>query len=164
MAESAHNPHPPYFVSPDPALLDLSLIHTFLTTSYWSPGIPRATVEKAVANSLPFGVYDPSSPRSPSDPRPSQVGFARVISDRATFAYLADVFILPAHRNRGLSKLLMQSIIAHPDLQNLRRFSLITRDAHTLYTQFGFTPLNHPDRHMERVAQSQSADRHASQG
>jgi GNAT superfamily N-acetyltransferase len=130
---------PPFTISTDPARVDLDLVTRFLATSYWAPGISRPVVERAVRGSLSFGIYE--------DTR--QVGFARVITDAATFAYLADVFVLESHRGRGLAKWLMKTILAHPDLQGLRRFALATRDAHGLYAQFGFTPLGHPDRHME---------------
>ncbi len=129
-----------YLISCDRALLNIPLIHEYLTTSYWSSGIPRAVVERAIEHSLCFGVYCDSR----------QVGFARVITDQATFAYLADVFILEPHRGQGLSKRLMTDISAHPSLQGLRRFVLATRDAHGLYAQFGFTPLADPSRLMER--------------
>jgi len=128
-----------YEVSSDPARLDLDVIHGFLRRSYWSPGIPREVVERALRNSLGFGAYH----------RGAQVGFARVITDRATFAYVADVFVLEEHRGRGVSKLLMQAVMAHPELQGLRRWSLATRDAHGLYRQFGFAPVAQPERHME---------------
>lgn len=128
-----------YAVSTDPRRLDIDVIHGFLVQSYWSPGVPRAVVERAIAHSLCFGVYHHTA----------QVGFARVITDRATFAYLADLFILEAHRDIGLSKRLMQRIRAHPDLQGLRRFMLATRDAHGLYHRFGFRELAHPARLME---------------
>jgi GNAT superfamily N-acetyltransferase len=128
-----------FLISTDPALLDVQAIHAYLTRSYWAPGIPIEVVERAIQGAICFGVYD--------DGR--QIGFARVITDRATFAYLADVYILEAHQGRGLGKWLMRVIMAHPDLQGLRRFSLATRDAHGLYAQFGFTPLRAPDRHME---------------
>lgn len=139
------------FVSDDRALLDFDVIHGFLSTCYWSPGIPRLLVEKAAAHSLTFGVYDPVRPRGAGDPRPSQVGYARMVTDRATYAYLADVFILDSHRGRGLSKQLMGHIMAHPDMRGLRRMMLMTRDAHGLYTQFGFAALAAPDRAMEKV-------------
>ena len=126
-------------VSTDAARLDMEVIHGFLSRSYWSAGIPRETLERAIRNSLCFGVYL----------NEAQMGFARVITDRATFAYFADVFILETHRGRGLSKLLMEAIMAHPDLQGLRRFSLSTRDAHGLYRQFGFESPRMPDRLME---------------
>ena len=128
-----------YVVSADPALLDLEVIHGFISQSYWAKDMPRALAERMIRNSLCFGVYHHGA----------QVGFARVISDYTTFAYLADVFILPEHRGRGLSKALMSAILAHPDLQGLRRWMLVTLDAHGLYEQFGFTPVAHPERHME---------------
>jgi len=130
-----------YEVSADATRLNLDVIHGYLTQSYWSPGISHQVVERAVANSLCFGVYAGDG---------SQVGFARLITDRATYAYLADVFVLEAHRGRGLSKLLMEAIVAHPELQNLRRWTLATRDAHQLYARYGFTPVAKPDRLMER--------------
>ena len=128
-----------YEFSTDNQRLDIDTICGFLTRSYWSPGIPRAVVERAIAGSMPFGVYRLSE----------QVGFARVVTDKATFAYLADVFIVEAHRGRGLSKRLMAFVMAHPDLQGLRRFMLATKDAHGLYAQFGFTATANPARIME---------------
>ena len=120
--------------------LHLDVIHGYLAReSYWASGIPRATVEKSVRNSLCFGLFH----------RKAQIGFARVISDCATFAYLADVFVLPEYRGRGLAKWLMQCIITHPELRGLRRWLLVTRDAHGLYQKSGFTPLAHPERLME---------------
>lgn len=129
-----------YDISTDTARFDFEAIHACLTQSYWSPGIPRTTVERAAANSLCFGVFHAGK----------QVGFARMITDRATFAYLADVYVLEAHRGKGVSKKLMAFIMAHPDLQGLRRMMLATRDAHGLYTQFGFTPLKTPGNMMEK--------------
>ncbi len=129
-----------YDISTDPARFDLDAIHAYLTESYWSPGIPRETVARAIANSLCFGVFHHGR----------QVGFARMITDRATFAYLADVYLLEAHRGKGLAKRLMAAIMAHPDLQGLRRMMLATRDAHALYARFGFTPVKLPDRLMEK--------------
>jgi N-acetylglutamate synthase-like GNAT family acetyltransferase len=120
-----------FLISTDRSKLDVDVIHGFLTRSYWAEGIPRATVERSIENSLCFGVYDNSS----------QIGFARVISDFATYAYVADVFILEPYRERGLGKELMASIMAHPELQGLRRWSLGTRDAQGLYAQFGFKPV-----------------------
>jgi len=128
-----------YVITTDAQRFDVAAIHAYLTRSYWSPGIPRATVERAMANSLCFGVLKGKE----------QVGFARVVTDRATFAYLADVFILEPHRGQGMSKALMRAIQSHPDLQRLRRFLLVTRDAHDLYRQFGFTQLANPARVME---------------
>ncbi len=129
-----------FTVSTDPARLDLDLIHGYLTRSYWAAGIPREIVERSVRQSLNFGVYEGTR----------QVGFARVVTDLATFAYLADVFVLEDYRGRGLSKWLMQTLLAHPDLQDVRRWHLVTRDAQGLYARFGFAepPLG---RHMERV-------------
>lgn len=148
-----------FLISTDPALIDLDVVHTFLASSYWSPGIPRETVERATRNCLAFGVYETRE----SSPRPPQVGFARVITDKATFAYLSDVFILESHRGRGLSKWLVQTILAHPDLRGLRRFCLLTKDAHGLYRQFGFGPINDPSTYMEiidRDIYSRSAPHH----
>jgi len=130
----------PYELSTDPARLDLDAVHAYLTRSYWSPGIPRDVVDRAAANSLCFGIYHAGE---------GQVGFARVVTDRATFAYLCDVYVLEAHRGQGLSKWMMTSIVEHPELQGLRRFMLGTRDAHGLYEQYGFTPLANPARMME---------------
>jgi len=129
-----------YDTSADKRRLDVATIHEYLTQSYWSPGVPRAIVERAIEGSLCFGVFREGK----------QVGFARVVTDKATFAYLADVFILEPHRGKGLSKRLMEFIFAHPDLQGLRRFMLATKDAHSLYRQFGFTDLSDPARFMER--------------
>jgi GNAT superfamily N-acetyltransferase len=130
---------PPYSISTDPARLDLPMITEYLANSYWAEGIPLEVVERAVKGSLSFGVYDNAR----------QVGFARVVTDAATFAYLADVFVLESHRGRGLARWLMEVIMSHPDLQGLRRFTLATRDAHGLYEKFGFTPLVRPEGHME---------------
>ena len=126
-------------VSTDPALLDVAVIHGFLTTSYWSPGVPEAIVRRSIEHSLPFGLYDGKK----------QIGFARVISDYTTFAYLADVFVLDAWRGKKLAVWLMECVMSHPDLQKMRRWSLATRDAFGLYAKFGFAPLKHPDRFME---------------
>jgi GNAT superfamily N-acetyltransferase len=123
----------------DKQRLDIDAIHAFLVQSYWSPGIPRAVVERAIANSLCFAVFH----------NDKQVGFARVITDQATFAYLADVYILPEHRGQGLSKRLVEQVIQHPQLQGLRRMMLATLDAHGLYAKYGFKPLAAPERVME---------------
>jgi GNAT superfamily N-acetyltransferase len=131
-----------FVVSTDPARIDLAVVHGYLSESYWARGIPLGLVKKSIENSLCFGVYDEGSG--------AQVGFARVISDYATFAYLADVFILEEYRGRGLSKWLMQCILDHPDLQLPRSFYLATRDAHGLYSQFGFAPVESPERYMVR--------------
>lgn len=132
-----------YTISTDPTRLDRALVHRWLAEkSYWAEGIPRDVVEKAIAGSLNFGIYHEAE---------GQVGFARVITDRATFAYLADVFVLEAHRGQGLSKRLMATILAHPELQGLRRWLLATRDAQGLYEQFGFTLPKVANRLMERT-------------
>jgi N-acetylglutamate synthase-like GNAT family acetyltransferase len=128
-----------YAITTDTRRLDVAAIHAFLSRSYWSAGIPLALVRRAIDHSLCFGLFH----------RDEQVGFARVVSDRASFAYLADVYVLEAHRGRGLSKWLMEVVRAHPDLQGLRRFLLATRDAHELYRQFGFKELAYPSRLME---------------
>ena len=128
-----------YDISTDPSRLQLDAIHAYLTRSYWSPGVPRDVVARAIANSMCFGIYLGEA----------QVGFARVVTDKASFAYLADVYVLEAHRGQGLSKRLVETIQAHPDLQGLRRFLLATMDAHGLYARFGFRPLAAPERMME---------------
>jgi GNAT superfamily N-acetyltransferase len=130
-----------YSITMDADRMDLEAIHAFLTMSYWSPGISLATVKRAMANSLCFGLFHGRD----------QVGLARVITDKATFAYLADVYVLEPHRGLGLSKWLLQVIQAHPDLQGLRRFMLATRDAQGLYRQFGFEPPANPSRLMEII-------------
>jgi GNAT superfamily N-acetyltransferase len=128
-------------ISTNPTELDISLIHRFLSEqSYWAKGIPLAVVEKSIRHSLCFGGYQ--------DDR--MVAFARVISDYATFANLVDVFVLPEYRGKGLSKQLMAAIVSHPELQGLRRFTLSTSDAHSLYEQFGFKSLAKPQSFMER--------------
>jgi len=129
-----------YEISTDVTRLDRALIHRFLhDDSYWATGVPREVVDRAIDNSLCFGLYRDGA----------QVGFARVVSDRAAIAYLADVFVLEEHRGRGLGKRLIETVMAHPDLQGLRRFFLGTADAHALYEQFGFRPLAEPGRMME---------------
>ncbi len=128
-------------VTTDRSRLDLDVIHGFLTTSYWARGVPRDVVARSMEHSLCFGAFD--------DGR--QVGFARVVSDRATFAYICDVFALESHRGSGVGKSLMAAIMSHPELQGLRRWTLFTRDAHGLYRQFGFGAAAHPERLMEVV-------------
>jgi GNAT superfamily N-acetyltransferase len=131
---------PGYELSTDKQRLDMDLIHHFLAEeSYWSRGVPRDVVERAVENSICFGVYHGGA----------QIGFGRVVSDKATFALLADLFVLEAHRGKGISKWMMRSIMAHEELQGLRRWLLLTSDAHGLYSQYGFTPLGNPSRFME---------------
>jgi GNAT superfamily N-acetyltransferase len=128
-----------FTISTDRSKLDRDAIHRFLAGSYWAKRIPREVVDRSIDGALCFGLY--------GDGR--QIGFARVITDAATFAYLADVYILESHRGRGLATWLMQSILAHPDLRGLRRWMLVTRDAHPLYRKVGFTELAHPERLME---------------
>jgi GNAT superfamily N-acetyltransferase len=130
-------------VSTDPERFDLDAIHAFLSASYWAEGIPRPLLARAIGNSLGFGLYAAAGEGE------RQIGFARVITDGATFAYLCDVYVLPEHRGRGLGAWLMECVTAHPDLQGLRRFSLVTRDAHALYRPLGFTEIENPGRHME---------------
>ncbi len=130
-----------YLISTDPARLDVGVIHGFLRGSYWAEGIPRDIVERSIQNSLCFGAYY----------RNEQIGFARVVTDYSTFAYLADVFVLGPWRRRGIAKAMMAEVVRHPDLQHLRRWLLGTRDAHGLYQRFGFTALQIPDRVMERT-------------
>ena len=130
----------PYFLSTDPALFDISLIQRFLCEqSYWAPGIPPDVVERSLKNSLCFGLFHESQ----------QIGFARLVTDRATFAWLGDVFVIEAFRGQGLGKWMIESLLRHPDLQGLRRILLGTRDAHGLYAQFGFKPLAEPSRFQE---------------
>ena len=130
-----------FTVSTEKERLDRGAIHEFLRGSYWAKGIPREMVDRSIENSLCFGLYD-------GDPL---VGFARVITDKATFGYLADVFVLESHRGRGLATWFMEVIMAHPDLQGLRRWMLATADAHGLYRKVGFTPPSKPERIMEKL-------------
>ena len=128
-----------YVISTDPQKIDVETVHRFLTQSYWAAGIPIDVVRRSMENSLCFGLYEGSE----------QAGFARVITDYATFAYIGDVFVAEAHRGRGLSKWMLRVIREHPALQGLRRWLLATRDAHTLYGRFGFTALEKPEAWME---------------
>jgi GNAT superfamily N-acetyltransferase len=132
-----------YLISTDPADLDLRAAHTFIASTYWAKEIPFETFEKSIKNSLVFGIY-----RVVNGER-TQVGFARVISDFATFAYLGDVFVAESERGKGLSKWLMKCILSHPELQGLRRFCLVTRDAHALYMRYGFLPTETPENWLE---------------
>ena len=127
-----------FYISTEKEKMDIDLIHSFLTRSYWAEGISKEIVSRSIEGALCFGVFE----------NEKQIGFARMITDRATFAYLADVFIIEEYRGRGLSKWLMEVIMSHPDLHGLRRMMLATRDAHELYKKFGFTPLNNVDRWM----------------
>ena len=128
-----------YEISSERGRMDVAAIHAFLTRTYWARGIPLETVQRAIENSLCFGVFQGEA----------QVGFARVITDQATFAYLGDVYLLDEHRGKGLARRLVQAVLAHPRLQGLRRWLLVTRDAHALYRPHGFEPVAHPDRIME---------------
>jgi N-acetylglutamate synthase-like GNAT family acetyltransferase len=128
-----------YLVSTDFSKLDIELIYDFLTKSYWAKGISKETVTRSIKNSLPFGVYEGDR----------LIGFARVITDYATFAYISDVFILESHRGMDLSKWLMECILSHPNLKGLRRWNLYTSNAADFYRKYGFTELKHPERYME---------------
>lgn len=127
--------------SSDPARMDVDAVHGLLVHAYWCKGIPRALVARALSNSTPFGVFDEGTGRL--------VAVARVISDKATFAYLCDVFVADDRRGEGIGKVLVKFILAHPDLQGLRRWCLLTADAHGLYERFGFENLDDPRRYME---------------
>jgi len=128
-----------YWITTDTQKLDIDAIHAYLSRSFWAEGIPKETVAKAIVNSLCFGLFDGAD----------QVGFARVVTDRATYAYLCDVYVLETHQGRGLGKWLIETVMAHPDLQGLRRFQLVTRDAHGLYSRHGFATPANPERQME---------------
>jgi N-acetylglutamate synthase-like GNAT family acetyltransferase len=127
-----------FSITTDKSKMDIPVIHGFITTSYWAEGIPLETVARAVEGSLCFGVFEGNK----------QIGVARVITDKATFAYLCDVFIDENYRGRGLGKFLLETILKHESLQGLRRFTLTTKDAHGLYSQYGFAPLSNVDRWM----------------
>jgi GNAT superfamily N-acetyltransferase len=133
-----------FTISTDPSRLDVDAIANMLTRAYWALGRPRERTEHALANSLAFGVYDGEK----------QIGIARIISDYAIFAYLCDVFIHEDYRGHGLGKFLMETVKTHPDLQGLRRWVLATHDAHGLYKQYGFTPLENPNNWMEILNRS----------
>jgi GNAT superfamily N-acetyltransferase len=128
-----------FTVETDPSKLDVAAIHAYLSGAYWSEGIPSDVVEKAIANSLCFGLFRGED----------QIGLARVVTDRATYGYLCDVYVLEEFRGKGLGVWLMECVMGHPDLQGLRRFSLATRDAHGLYKKFGFAELKKPQSQME---------------
>jgi N-acetylglutamate synthase-like GNAT family acetyltransferase len=128
-----------FTISTDPSKLDVDAIHGYLSRAYWSEGIPRHLVERSLSNSLCFGLFDGRN----------QIGLARIITDRATYAYLCDVYVLEEYRGKGLGIWLMERVMSHPDLQGLRRFSLATRDAHGLYRKFGFAELEKPQSQME---------------
>lgn len=128
-----------YRITSDPDAVDLDAVHAFLTTAYWAAGIPREVVARAVQGSIPFSLFH----------QDRQIGFARVVTDRATYAYLADVYVIEAYRGRGHGRWLIEVLMSHPDLQGLRRLGLVTRDAHELYRPYGFRALAAPERHME---------------
>lgn len=135
-----------FSITTDKEKMDIDFIHSFLTRSYWAEGITKEIVSRSINGSLCFGVFENKKQAMPAG---RQVGFARMVTDEATFAYLADVFIDEAYRDRGLSKWLMEVIMAHPGLQGLRRMLLATRDAHGLYARLGFTSLTNTDRWMQ---------------
>ena len=128
-----------YEIDDDPERVDLDVVQGFLSGSYWAEGVPRGVVERSVANSLNLGLYHAGT----------QVGLTRAVTDRATFAWVADVFVLPEHRGRGLAHWMVETLLAHPDLAGLRRWILATSDAHQVYADCGFTPLAAPERFME---------------
>jgi len=134
--------HDGFSVSDEAARLDRDRVYGWISGAYWAAGIPRTVFERSVDGAMCFGIFAPDG---------AQVGFARVMTDRATFGYLGDVFVVPELRRRGLSKFLLDTIFAHPELQGFRRWSLATRDAHALYARYGFTPLADPARYMERA-------------
>jgi ribosomal protein S18 acetylase RimI-like enzyme len=137
-------------ISTDKARIDVTRVHDFLANqSYWAKGIPRAVVERSIAHSLCFAAYDGEELHT--ELRTNLVGFARVVTDYAVFAYIADVFVITSHRGRGIARQIMEAIRSHPELQGLRRWSLVTSDAHALYRQFGFRDLASPQKHMEAV-------------
>jgi GNAT superfamily N-acetyltransferase len=127
-----------YDIDDDPARLDMDVVHGFLASSYWAEGVTRDVVERSVAGSLNLGLYHGES----------QVGFTRAVTDRATFAWVCDVFVLSGHRGRGLGHWMVRTLLAHPDLTGIRRFMLATADAHQVYADCGFVPLDDPDRYM----------------
>lgn len=130
-----------FVASDDVGLVDLDAVHAFLTTAYWSPGVTRDVVARSLAGSIVIGVYAPEG---------TQVAFARAVTDRTTFAWIADVFVLPSHRGRGLGRFVVATLLDHPELQGLRRLMLATADAHSLYRSYGFRPIDDPSRFMER--------------
>ena len=131
-----------YHVSDDPQRLNFDVIHAFLKTAYWCAGIPRDVVERAAANSLVFGLYDPSG---------KQVGYGRSITDRVTYAYFSDVFVLEEVRGHGLGSFLVEAMMDHPDHRGLKHMTLATDDAHGLYERFGFKPLTDPRKYMHQI-------------
>ena len=137
-----------YLADDDRTRLQLDVVHGFLSTAYWSPGVARDVVERAIANSVVVGVYDAAG---------RQVGMARAVTDRTTFAWIADVFVLAEHRGRGLGRFVVESLLDHPELQGLRRIMLATADAHDLYRGYGFEELDDPGRYLVRREASPDA-------
>jgi GNAT superfamily N-acetyltransferase len=142
MSHPIEHQHGAYLISDDPARLDATAIHAYLTRAYWSENIPLEVVQRSLHGSLCIGAYDTNG---------LQIGLVRIISDHATYAYLCDVYVLEEHRRHGLAKAMLALTLHHPRLQGLRRWNLVTRDAHRLYTPLGFTAIAHPDRYMERL-------------
>ncbi len=139
MSEANEERHGEYLISADPSLLDLGVIHAFLTESYWAKGVTEDVVARSIEHSICFGAYKDGT----------QVGFARAVTDRATFALLADAFVIEAERGHGVGKMLVEAALNHPELRDLRRWLLATDDAHGLYERSGFVPLRRPERWME---------------
>jgi GNAT superfamily N-acetyltransferase len=137
---------PPYLISTDRSRIDFEIVHGFLATSYWSPGITRDAVEQAAANSLPFGLFCELG----GDNSASQVGYARVLTDFVRFAYVLDVFVVAQNRGQGLGRWLMETMLGHPDLRGVSAWLLKTRDAHGLYERIGFGALADPELYMRR--------------
>lgn len=153
-----HNPlehrHANYLISDDPARLDVAAVHAYLSRAYWSEGIPLEIVQRALKNSLCIGAYDLGEARPPSRHsavRVQQIGLTRFITDSATFCYVCDVYVLEEHRGHGLAKAMLSLADRHPRLHGLRRWNLVTRDAHKLYAEFGFSAIRHPESYMERL-------------
>jgi N-acetylglutamate synthase-like GNAT family acetyltransferase len=134
-----------FLISTDKSKLDIKMIQGFFESSYWANDRKIETTRKAIENSLCFGIYEKATGR--------QIGFARAVTDYATFAWIADVFIIEEQRGKGLSKILMDYILAHPDLKTVKRFLLATRNAHSLYEKFNFKPVKNPKNHMERTSE-----------
>src|SRR5579884_4268253 len=135
-----------FLISTDPARIDVDTVHAFVSRAYWSPGIPRAMVERAARHSMVFGAY-----HEPANGPMRQVGYARVLTDYTAFASVMDVFVLEEYRGKGLARWLMETIVGHPELQEVRSWLLKTRDAHGLYEKIGFAPPSDPERFMHRT-------------
>lgn len=148
-----------YLISTDPTLLDIDAIEGFLRASYWAPDRAREVIERSLERSISFGVYLVGT--GADDTRPRQVGYARVVTDRATFAWLCDVFLDESVRGEGLGTWLVETVLEHPDIGGLRRIMLATRDAHDLYGRLGFQALSEPGRYMELRSHAQTGKEHA---